>query len=354
MRVHLQAFADDLLMVGHARTIEELEEKVHEALSIVSRWGVKSKMAFSAQKTQVVLLTRKLRYRSPDIIFNGEHLNLSPTLKVLGLVIDNKLNFVPHIKEVTAKAIGIYRKTSRAARATWGLNTTILKRLYTMLVEPVILYAASAWADRADNKNIRKRLDHITRIFAIRISKTHRTVSLVSAALLAGILPLHLRAQERLSLHHIRLGGPVLSLPGRPAQRPIDAGELPHPAYRKILDFGIVETQEAASNLHQPLALYTDGSKIEDKVGAAVSVWRADKEVLTARLRLAEYCTVYQAELCALSKALEMIVRRPGGSQYNICSDSRSALMAIRNPDTLNPWCTKLGTLLWLQKPNRV
>lgn len=32
-----------------------------------------------------------------------------------------------------------------------------------------------------------------------------------------------------------------------------------------------------------------------------------------------------------------MAARRPGGAVYNLCSDSRAALMAISNPDTLNP-----------------
>ena len=81
---------------------------------------------------------------------------------MLGLTIDRQLNFTAHIDRVCQKAIRIYKAVSTAARATWGLKPDILRMLYAAIVEPVVLYAASAWAERTKRAYVRKKLDNST------------------------------------------------------------------------------------------------------------------------------------------------------------------------------------------------
>ncbi|XP_063538077.1 uncharacterized protein LOC134747381 [Cydia strobilella] len=54
-------------------------------------------------------------------------------------------------------------------------------------------------------------------------------------------------------------------------------------------------------NSEHDIRVFTDGSKIEGKVGAALSMWSGDTETKALKLALSAYCTVYQAELLALS-----------------------------------------------------
>lgn len=83
------------------------------------------------------------------------------------------------------------------------------------------------------------------------------------------------------------------------------------------------------------LACYTDGSKIQGKVGAAVSVLNESGEAFYTSFRLESFCTVFQAEIVAIRKATELALKRR--RSVNIISDSRAALQAVCNPTSQNP-----------------
>ncbi|XP_048483909.1 uncharacterized protein LOC125490016 [Plutella xylostella] len=80
-----------------------------------------------------------------------------------------------------------------------------------------------------------------------------------------------------------------------------------------------------------------DGSKIEGKVGGAVTLWRNGNECKTNAFRLENYNSVFQAELVAISRALNLIAREPHAKRGNILSDSRSALELLRDPSSTHP-----------------
>lgn len=64
----------------------------------------------------------------------------------MGLTIDDKLTFNSHAANACRKALNFYKQLSRAARVSWGLHLEIIRTIYTAVIEPMILYAASAWA----------------------------------------------------------------------------------------------------------------------------------------------------------------------------------------------------------------
>ncbi|KAF9407884.1 hypothetical protein HW555_012255 [Spodoptera exigua] len=67
---------------------------------------------------------------------------------------------------------------------------------------------------------------------------------------------------------------------------------------------------ETVARLQLPAHLiYTDGSKSVDGVGAAYSYWRDGTEIRTKRMRLESMCTVFQAELLAIARATDLVVR---------------------------------------------
>lgn len=58
------------------------------------------------------------------------------------------------------------------------------------------------------------------------------------------------------------------------------------------------------------LKIFPDGSKILGKVGVALSLWTANVEIGTVKLKLFDHCMVYQAELLALCRATGMTTVR--------------------------------------------
>ncbi|CAK1580988.1 unnamed protein product [Parnassius mnemosyne] len=296
----LPAYADDILVIAKGHSANAVEEKLNPALTRKVAWGNKYKLNFAPHKTQAIVITKKLSYEIPTIKMNNIIIKPSSSLKVLDITFDTNLNFVEHLDEVLRKALNIYKTLSRTARANWGLNSEIVKTIYVAVVEPTVLYAASVWATVAKKEYIRKRLERISRMFAIKICKVHRTISFTSLK-------------------------PLTQLPGRTIEKPIRPFCLPHPAEKYRVSFKMVVTQEEENAIEglRP-RLYTDGSKLEDKVGGAVSVWREGKEILKSTFRLESYCSVYQAELTAILKALDMMCKISKLKKAIILSDSRS------------------------------
>lgn len=335
-RAHLQAFADDILVMATAGSTADLNDLINSALVMVSEWGQKTKMKFAAQKTQAMLVTKRLKFDVPAFVLGSTTLPLQSEMKLLGLTIDRALGFRSHLESVTTKVLNLYKIVSRMAKAQWGLNADIIRTMFHTVVEPTILYAAGAWGEVAEREYVRKRLDRVTRVFALRISKAHRTVSLTSGVFFARILPLDLRLREHLELYRVKRGKPMSKLPGRLLQVRAHPALLPHPAQRRRLAFGqITSSEDVRSIQDERHCFYTDGSKIGGRVGAVITVWGGERKLLQNNFRLENFCTVFQAEIVAIYRATELAIKR-GTSAY-ILSDSRSALQAVCDPSTQNP-----------------
>ncbi|KAG6438775.1 hypothetical protein O3G_MSEX000212 [Manduca sexta] len=285
-----------------------------------------------------MVITRKLKYDSPILHMGGVNIGLEKEIKILGVTIDSGLTFNAHVAEVCKKAVAFYNQLSRAARSQWGLGPEIIQLLYTAVVEPIVLYGASVWAPASRKLGVRKQLAVVQRGFAQKLTRAYRTVSLNSALLLAGILPLDIRARENASLYEIKRGFSQRVVGDREVERPVAFGELEHPAQRCTIAYRCLADRAEVSQAitDQGLTIYTDGSKIEGKVGAAFSVWENAAETKTKKLRLDSYCTVYQAELLALHRAVEEAAKS-AAVKCSILSDSRAALDTVSDSVSLHP-----------------
>lgn len=339
--VYCQAFADDIILVFDGETAN-IQRRANEVLSYVRDWGVRNKLKFAPHKTKAMVITRRLKYDSPILHMGGVDIDLTNELKVLGLIIDNKLTFNRHVAEISKKAIGFYRRLSRVAKVHWGLNPEILRTLYNAVVEPIMLYAASAWAPATRKKCVRRRLNSVQRGFVQRMTKAYRTVSLNSTLLLAGVLPLDIRVREAAMLYETKRGHSQAVVGDRGMERPVAFANLDHPARRKRWEYrSLTDGAELESHIRECPSIFTDGSKIEGRVGAALSIWEGTGEIKTKKLKLGSYCTVYQAELLALLKATEEVLSG-GAATYNIFCDARSALDVIASGESLHPLAFKI------------
>lgn len=346
MGEHVQAFADDIVLIVSGNTGSEVQGRANAVLSHVWGWGVKNKLKFAPQKTQAMVVTNKLRFDTPALVMGGECVGLSHEIKILGLTVDNRLTFNAHVSNVCRKALNLYKQLARAAKIHWGLGPEIVRTIYLAVVEPVILYAASAWAPAAHKICVQKQLNAVQRGFVQKIVKAYRTVSLNSALILAGLLPLDLRIQEAASLFEIKRGHSQRVLGDREVEKRVAYKDTPHPAQHARLTFeNMVDVAEGTQLESGTIRIYTDGSKIQGKVGAALSVWEGNVEVKSQKLKLESFCSVYQAELLALEKATKLAVESRT-EKCNIYSDSRSALETIVDNVSLHPLAERTRTNL--------
>jgi len=87
--VHLIGFANDLAVVGVARTGQLLEGVVNPTLEAM--WAVP--------------LTKRRAFIPPSrLMVGGHHIELTKKLRYLGVILDQRLTFAPHIETVAKNA----------------------------------------------------------------------------------------------------------------------------------------------------------------------------------------------------------------------------------------------------------
>lgn len=334
---YCQAFADDVVLVVDGDMALEVQSRANAALAHVREWGIKYKLKFAPHKTNAMLLTRKLKFDTPQLSMGGVSIGMVKEIKILGLTLDEKLTFNSHVGNTCRKAIGFYKQLAKTARISWGLHPEIIRSIYTAVVEPIIMYAAGVWAPATNKLCVQKQLNAVQRGFAQKLCRAYRTVSLNSALVLAGILPLDLRIQEAAALYEAKRGVPQPALGDREVERMELYTKIPHPAEHLCLEFlSLVDQQQVDAHNNQDVRIYTDGSKIDGNVGAALSIWSDEAETKYRKLKLPPYCTVYQAELLAICVATREILKSPKCT-FGIYSDSRSSLETITNNRALHP-----------------
>ncbi|GBP97782.1 Putative 115 kDa protein in type-1 retrotransposable element R1DM [Eumeta japonica] len=144
--------------------------------------------------------------------------------------------------------------------------------------------------------------------------------------------------QRSVALKACRAHRTVDTFVDRELERPVYFGDLPHP---RTCPNRVRERRGPRPQTVDRLAvvgprIFTDGSRIEGKVGAALTEWRDGRETWYSTLRLDPFCTVFQAEMVALQRAIRRVKNGKDGL-VNIFSDSRSSLEVLAGPKTYHP-----------------
>ncbi|CAH2090341.1 unnamed protein product [Euphydryas editha] len=226
-----------------------------------------------------MIMTRKLKYETRRLHMGGVDIVLSNEVKLLGVVIDRK--------------------------ASWDLDPEVIRTIYRAVVKPVILYATGVWASAVDKLGIRKKLNVVQRGFVQKICRAYRIVSLNSPLSLARY-SFSSSASAKLRCFIRRGGGvPQREMKDWEVERVSSALRSPHPVCHLDLEFKcLVDQARFIANNILDFNIFTDGSKIEGKMGTALSVWSSATQTKTVRLALPSYCTVYQAQRMAAENYL--------------------------------------------------
>ncbi|CAG4985418.1 unnamed protein product [Parnassius apollo] len=143
--------------------------------------------------------------KTAKITMNGHTLKFSSDVKLLGVMLDEKLLFNKHIQYVIGKATKFFNKLCLFTRPTWGAHPENIRAIYHQVIVPIVTYAAGVWGHVASKRGVRKRLEKMQRGFAIKAIKAFRTVSTSAALALAEFTPIDLKIQEVHAVERTRL-----------------------------------------------------------------------------------------------------------------------------------------------------
>ena len=102
---------------------------------------------FAPKKYELVYLTRSPKRFNIEVSldFNEVKIDPSPSIRVLGLHVDTKLRWGPHIAQLTARAVGQKRALECLAGSTWGAIFAKCRTVYSMVIRPILTFAAPIW-----------------------------------------------------------------------------------------------------------------------------------------------------------------------------------------------------------------
>ena len=140
---------------------------VQQDLSRVGNWSEVWQIKFNYKKCNHMHLGKGQIFSKYFMSVNGEHTDINQVSeqKDLGVIIDDKLKFVPHIQAMAKK---VNRNLGLIKRTFSYLDKTIFLNLYKSIVRPNLEYASTVWSviykkDSIAIENVQRRATRLVR-----------------------------------------------------------------------------------------------------------------------------------------------------------------------------------------------
>lgn len=339
------AYADDVALLVRGKHLDTLSELMQSYLTDISRWAIRCGLAVNSSKTELVLFTRKHRipeFRTPQL--DGTSLVVSESVKYLGLILDRKLNWGPNLDERVKKAEVALYCCKQAIGKRWGLSPRAVLWIFTAIVRPILLYGCTFWWKAVEKISIARKLDRIQRIALVGTTGALGSTPTLALNVILNLLPPDIAAKRSAMISSLRLR--ETGIRGRNSNLPLPAviSNIPEttdycvPMVNLEKPFQIFiplrEDWSGGFNVDEGhLNFFTDGSKLDNKVGGGVFCPDLNLE---KSFRLPDHCSVFQAEMIAIGKVFSWLRNNVVTyTKVNIFTDSQAAIKSL-NSSTVN------------------
>ena len=375
-------FIDDIAYGISGQTAQNNVERLQVILSKSEEWKERHGAQFEPSKYMLMHFTRNTRHDvTADIKLNDTTILPGKEARYLGVIFDQKLKFHSHLDYVIKKGTKFALALSSVARITWGTPFKYMRRLYTAVIRPRIQYGAAIWHRPGDTRNSPaasqvSRLTSVQRLAMKTIMGCFRTTSTAALQHETELLPIKLELRKQITKYLTRLQTLPTKHPTKTwllkavrywtitnsktflsnleylvKQYPeyvTGTMEEIHP-YIKPPWWSLTNTtmniantpKDKAKETHEntlkdntPSALfvYTDGSGIENHIGAAA--YSPTTSVSTHHyLGKADTANVHAAELTAIQLGINLAAK--SHEKYNKCfifADNQPSIQAIEKP----------------------
>lgn len=387
-------YVDDICICYRSKHINTIERKIQLKINKMLSWSIRNGFKFSQTKT-VCMHFCQLRslHNEPELFLDGTPIEVAKETKFLGIIFDNKLSFIPHIKMLKKKCSKGLNILKVLSKTKWGADMTSLMNLYRTLIRSKLDYGSIVYGSA--RKSYIQALDTIHHQ-GIRLALgAYRTSPIQSLYVEANEPSLENRRLKLALQYAIKLktnkGNPAypavftvqysIMYERKPNHiRPFGLRIKPHLENLKV-DLNILEqthfckippwdikkpfilldlSKNQKSETHpndyqlqfleirdmypQYTLIYTDGSKSGNQVAAAF----ATNEVHQG-IRIPDQSSIFTAEANALLLALKFI-ETSSQKKFLIMTDSKSCLDSLESMKTDHPTVVKIFVKLSMLK----
>ena len=140
--LRLNLFADDAYISGSNSCPVALQNLMNSELEKVFQWLNTNKLSLNAKKTSYMIFSKNKKSENFQIKIGNDILSRVHQAKYLGVIIDDRLNWKPHVAMVRSKM----------AKGCWAISrlrkfvsSNVLIKVYYGLVYSHIIYCISCW-----------------------------------------------------------------------------------------------------------------------------------------------------------------------------------------------------------------
>ena len=152
-------YADDAVLISAASTSQELQKTLDHNFNLISDWYSDNRLTLNVKKTKLILAgskTKLLKFEDPKLQSqDGREIDRVKSIKYLGVKLDEKWSWKPHIKDLLKK---LGHRLSVFNRITHMLDYKSCVAYFKGLVLPHLDYADMVWGDQAGVKTEMQQL----------------------------------------------------------------------------------------------------------------------------------------------------------------------------------------------------
>ncbi|XP_043660730.1 uncharacterized protein LOC122624985 [Drosophila teissieri] len=250
---------------------------------------------------------------------------------------DSKLTWKPNVLERVKKATIALYASKKMLSSTWGLSPALMHWVYISVVRPTLMYGVLVCWQAMEKPTYNKLMEGTQRQALLWITGALRSTLTITLETIIGVDPLDIHAQM---------------IAGKAAQRLVASGNmslqgLGHSSIGRDMsgrsDYMVTRTcpdvrtttfmgpddWKTCQHHAQHLNIYTDGSKMEEGVGAGIYCTDPDMRL---SYKLPSQCSIFHAEVFAIGKAAELAQSiDPPHEAVNLFEDSQAAIRSMQS-----------------------
>lgn len=354
------AFADDLVLYISGIDIKTSKDILQKAVDSTVYWGQNKGLSFNPAKTNYMVFSRK--HKTPTIQplkINGTDIQETETTKYLGVTVDRKLNWTPHLNQKIKTAKIQAYLTRRALSHNYSPPPWLIKWAYTNIIRPRITYGCHLWLNKALQAGFVAKMKTLQRQSLMPIGNLRDRTPGEALNIITNTPPLHIHMTYLAMNTMVRIK-PTIKNPwlgdtwaGHPSHlkyiashlnkipeygMPIDelksAYKTPNKYEIKSSSFSTRSTFQQHTH-KTDVIIYTDGSKIQNLLGFGSIIYSKQSNQLYSQTRTSSVSmgtsgTVFEMELCAIQEVAQFLLNEPNKPKtITILSDSQAALRAL-------------------------
>lgn len=188
-------FADDIVLMVLGETQLQVEAYASESIRAVEEWMGHHQLTLAHQKTEVVVVNNFKSVQTIRVTAGSCSIASKRSLKYLGVLLDDKLNFTSHVVYAADKALQAVASLSRMMGNCSGVNSS-KRRLIASVVSSILRYGDYAWGSALNAQYNLQRFTSVYRLICLRVCCAYRTTSAEAACVIASMVPIGLLVQE--------------------------------------------------------------------------------------------------------------------------------------------------------------